>query len=247
MLEIIRDPAWQFIGSVLGLTTIALSLWFYFSQRSRKRVLIETIARIPLVTDGAHGIPGLKVTINDTPVEKASILLVRIRNVGNSPILAADVEEPISLILEEGSIVLSADVDEVWPKHLPVSLTFADRTVTVSRHLLNPGDTFTCRILVQDSRGDFTARARIAGVQVLERRKWTNLWLPISSLFGIVLMIGSFYFSPEPKSFWPFDIRAEEIPYALFMTLGVMLLVLTTSWNLRSAIRDKKERSDMEG
>ena len=90
MLEILRDPVWQFVGAVLALLAIAITIWVYFAQRPRKRLLVERVARVPLITVGADRIPGLQITIDGHQIERATVVVVLVRNLGNAPLAAKD-------------------------------------------------------------------------------------------------------------------------------------------------------------
>lgn len=242
MLDILRDPAWQFIGTLLALIAIGISLWIVFAQRSKKRLLVETVAHVPLVAFDSKGIPGLRIMFNDSPVENASVLLVRMQNIGNVPVLASDFEQPISLEFEEGARVLNADIGQTKPKHLPIKVAFADRSVLVERHLLNPGDAFTCRALIQNSKGKYTAKARVAGVLELETKRQVLFAQPLVVIFSFAIIVAAFYLTPKPMSFRLLDIRPEEIPYLLLVVVGGLVLFISTLFDLRSRTRRFHER-----
>lgn len=247
MLDVIRDPAWQFAGAVLALIAVGVSLLVYFSQRARKRLFVETITRIPLVTSGAKGISGLEIKLNDRPISRAILLLVRIRNIGNRPILTTDFEEPVSIQFADNAVVLSADVGESTPSDLAARLIFTDRAVTIERQLLNPGDAFTCRILVENSKGEFTARARIAGVRQLERRSRTSLLQPLLGFASSIVTLGAWFLSPSPKSIGFADLRAEELPYLLIALVSMSVLFIVLSRDLISGLRTWRHRRRLFG
>src|SRR6266853_5074399 len=95
MVDLLRDPAWQFVGAVFALIAIVASVWIFLAQRPKKRLLVQTVARVPLVALGSNGIPGLQITFNGNAVENASVFQVRVENIGNVPIVAADFEHPV--------------------------------------------------------------------------------------------------------------------------------------------------------
>ena len=120
MLEILRDPVWQFVGAMLALLAIAVTIWAYFAQRPRKRLLVERVARVPLITVGADRIPGLQITIDGHQIERATVVVVLVRNLGNAPLAAKDFESSLTLDFEVGSVVLDAQISGSTPEHLPV-------------------------------------------------------------------------------------------------------------------------------
>jgi preprotein translocase subunit SecY len=68
MLALLQDPVWQFVGAFLALVAIGVTVWVYFAQRTRRRLLVEKVGRMPLVTIGPKKIPGLAITVNDQPI-----------------------------------------------------------------------------------------------------------------------------------------------------------------------------------
>ena len=177
----------------------------------------------------------------------ATILLIRVQNIGNSPILRKDFEEPLSIRCGKDAHVLSADVGNSTPTDLRPRISFAGNTLTIEGQLLNPGDGFTSRILVENSGGKFSASARIAGVRQLETRRRTSLLQPIVSLACVAIFIGAGYFSPSPKSVAMSDLRAEEVPYLLVATLATIVLTAVFVRDLFSRIRTLTHRVRLLG
>lgn len=240
MLELLRDPLWQFIGALLAAITVAVSLWIFVAQRSRKRLLVERIARVPLIAGGSKGIPGIRITFGDRELKSALVVLVRVRCTGNVPIVADDYESPLRLQFEDSAAVLSADAIDTTPIGIPILLTCDGAAATVSKRLLNPGDLFTIRLLVENSKGRLQATARIAGVARLDVTQSPSFIQPTSTLFvmfGLVLFLGSSWFSPAPKSIFISDLRPDEFPYAAGELMGLLFLISGTILQFRAMRR----------
>lgn len=242
MLDLLRDPAWQFVGVILGLAAIAVSIWVYFAQKPHKRLLVETIVRFPLVRVGPNHIPGLDVTFNGLPVEDASIALVKITNIGNAPLLGSDFEEPLALSFGAQSKVLHAEISSTSPTDIPIIAVAADCEVLFSRNLLNPGDYYQCRVLVQNSSGAFSIKGRIAGVNKIHRVQRIRLWFPALVLVFVVVLIGLMVFGPRPDAVDPFSIRAEEIPYIVATLLSSICVTAAAMFELKSRILRLREQ-----
>lgn len=242
MLEILRDPVWQFVGALLALVAIGISVWVFLAQRPRKRLLIETVARVPLVTFGSKGIPNLRILFNDNPVENASVLLVRIENIGNVPILASDYEQQVTLQFEEGARVLNADIGETKPKHLPIDVEFSERSALIARSLLNPGDTLNCRVLVENSKGEYTAKARIVGVGELETVRKPSFALPLMAIASLAVIVSLVILMLKQVSGSSLEAQTEAIPYMLVFALGMLVLIATLLIETRSVFRWLRER-----
>jgi len=246
MLEQLRDPVWQFIGAILALGAIAISVWIYFAQRTSKRLLIERVARVPLVTMGPDAIPGLAVTLNGVPVTEASVVVVHIENMGNAPLPASDYEHPITLSFEERAEVVDASLVSAEPDSIPVKLECDGNSLRVVPMLLNPGDSFVCRALVKGSTGRYTALARIAGVRSLESTRPVPISKSLVAAACLILLTGAFVLTPSPMSVRLFEMRRDELPYAIVIALSFVTLLATTFYDLGGRVKKLKRRIRMQ-
>lgn len=237
MLEVLRDSIWTFVGAVLALAAIVATLWVYVLQRPRRRLLVERVARVPLTTLGANRIPGLELRLNGELLQSASVIVIRITNSGNQPILGDDFERPLTFKFEEGSAVLHAEMSEPSPEDLKVATSCQGRDLQVERCLLNPGDTFLCRALVRDSRGRYEPSARVVGMKGIERSRPVSFTRPAAMIFCMAIAIIAFVLSPAPSSRSPAELRAEEIPYLLAMLGATLILAVVMVVDLKSRLQ----------
>lgn len=191
MLELFRDSAWTFVDVVVALTAIAVAVAIYFAQKRKKGLLVETIANVPLLTIGKNGIDGLEIKFQGKPLDDAVVVLARVINSGNTPILASDYEQPVTFEFWDRSSLLSADVIATQPGGIPIKITIGDRLASLSSHLLNPADSVTCRFLLTDSNGQYLPRCRIAGVQQIEKPRSPSRSVGLA-LTAIVLFLAVF-------------------------------------------------------
>lgn len=242
MGELLRDSIWTFIGAVLALAAIIVSILIYLGQKQRKRLRVERIAGVPLARVGSQGIDGLQVTYKGKSLDRPSIVVARISNPGNAPIHSADFEAPIALEFKQNTELLEASVVETQPSGIPVSAEIKGSSAILSPHLLNPGDVVVMRILLAGGGSRFTPFARIAGVGAIETHAGTSLWPPILGLLGVLIMVATIIFAPVPNSPQILELRAEEIPYLIAMAFGALLMlgVLVRDLLTRSArFRDR--------
>ena len=172
--------------------------------------------------------------------------MIRVESAGNIPILPRDYELPISFVFGDDDLVLNAEVVDASPSDLPVVATSESTSATLSSQLLNPGDTFTVRVLVENPGGKVRSTARIAGVRKLESETPVSIAGPVASIVGL-LLIGAMFLSPEPRSQGLAEIRPEELPYAIAGLVGILLSamggfaslrVLVRRWRTKLALRD---------
>lgn len=242
MHELLRDSIWTFVGSVLAFIAIGATFWVYALQRPRKRLLMERVARVPLVTIGTDRIEGLEIRLNGELVESASVVVVRITNSGNRPIPAEEFEYPISLRFEKEATVLHAEIYEPSPKGLVVATKSKGRDLQIEKCLLNPGDTFLCRALVRDSRGRYEPSARVVGMKDIETSRPVSIVKPITMVSCVAVALIAFFLSPSPSSKLPTELRPEEIPYLLAMLLAALTLLILMLSDLKTKLRSARDR-----
>jgi hypothetical protein len=242
MQELLRDSIWTFIGTVVAIAAILISIVLYIYQRQRKRLFVETIARIPLLSSHMQGIVGLQLTFKGKPVTDATILLVQVSNFGNTPILASDYETPLSLEFAKDVEVLAADVISSQPKGIPLSISTSGYCAILSPHLLNPTDIVTCRILLKNSDGKYVATCRVTGVKSIEKPANSALFMSATTLTSFFIVVGSYMLSPEPKSNGIFDIRQDELPYFVVSLIGIAIMLFGMLYDLRAQLRKIRAR-----
>ena len=242
MIEILRDSIWTFVGTLFALAAIVVAIAIYYGQRERKRLLVETLARVPLLALGKRGIDGLQLTFRGEPLTEASVLLVRVSCVGNRPIVAIDYDSPISFSFLGNAQVLVADVVSTDPAGVPIAIDAASNSATLTRHMLNPGDTVTCRMLIKESDGKFDVSGRIAGVKRIERSRSVSILPAIATMVALAVTISAFLLSPSPKSLTLADLRPEELPYVIAMLVGLITLLIGGTADLKSRLRKAQEQ-----
>lgn len=240
MLALLQDPIWQFVGAVLALLAIGVTVWIYLAQRPRRHLVVERVARMPLMAVGPKKIPGLKISVNDEPVAEVTVVLVRIRNAGNTPLTASDFESPISLAFGANAKVLYAEVAESNPAGLDVPATFFDNVVQFEKQLLNPGDTYSCRILVQDSIGKYAVSGRVVGVRQIETSKSPRVGPSIAVVAGLLVAIVALILMPKSEAAVA-KMTSEEIPYMITAIAGIIGATLFAASELLVRVKRVKE------
>jgi hypothetical protein len=237
MLEILRDPLWQFIGAVIAVFALISGYIFYRRQRQVKRLVVETVTTVPLVAVAKEGIEGLRVLFNERPIKDAAIVMVDVFCSGNTPILAADFDIPLSFEFGDSALVLSADLSKAEPIDLPASIACHGSKATVSKLLLNPGDSFRVRFLVENAKGDVKATARIVGVSKIENARPISIFATFGAIIGGIIIITSVLFAPGLREDLTRDVRPGEWPYIFGFIVGFGLMIFSSGEQLRYLLR----------
>lgn len=169
MLDFLRDPIWQFVGALTALLAILVSIRLFNLQRSKKSLAWDVLAAMPVMTISEKLKGRIRITFDGTHVDNVYIVLLRIRNDGNAPILISDFVEPLGLTFPKNTRILGLEVAHTIPRELKPELSIESDEVVFSPLLLNPKDTITLRILVSypTAKPGLVAHARIIGVGAL--------------------------------------------------------------------------------
>lgn len=147
MVEVFRDPIWQFIGVVLALATIALTVVVYRLQRKKKELAFGVLTRSQLLAVSEETQGRIRVTFDGNPVSNISLILAAVRNTGNVPIRPEDFEQPLRIDFGEAASVLSSVITN-QPPGRGAQIEQSPHHVVLPPVLLNPGDTVIAKVLV---------------------------------------------------------------------------------------------------
>ncbi len=223
MLELLRDPIWQFAGAFIALIAIAVSVAVYFAQLQRKDITYELLSNTPLLTVSERGLGQIQLTYNSVPVENPRLAVIRLTNSGNVPIATTDYERPISFAFGEGTTVLSSAITAASPDNLNVSAQNNGNIVVLQPVLLNPRDSLTLKLLVSGKGSGLRADGRIHGVRRIHpsvERLWID-WVLLT--VGILLAFIGLIITPKPESTVA---RHVNIPGLITIILGGFFLIV---------------------
>lgn len=195
MLELLRDPLWQFVGAMFAVAALAASFVIYQLQRSRRGITYDVLSRTDLLTVREELEGKLQVLYEGEPAKSLTLIVLRFWNSGNQPILATDFERPISFCTGQASRLLSAAVTQVEPPELMVDVEVAENILVINPTLLNSGDAVTLKLLVRDSGSVLCPDARIVGVKSVRRAgDGSRLFLFLATTGMVLLAIGFYLF-----------------------------------------------------
>ncbi len=237
MLELLRDPAWQFVGALIAFVALAATFLVYWLQRQRKAISYEVVSRNQLLTVREELEGRLQVLYEGQPARDICLLLLKLVNTGNVAVTTADYERPVSFSTGPSSKILSAVVTEVEPENLSVDIVIEDSRVTVKPVLLNSKDSITFKLLVSDFSGSVVADGRVVGVKTVAQRGETSGYHTLLMVFfATCIAIGAYFgiaHSPERP---PMPIESK-IGVAIFLIgyVGLFSVMLRTR-RLRSVL-----------
>lgn len=182
------------VGAIAGIIAVIVAVYTYWRTRRKPSLSYEVLAEDPLISIGEEIKGKLQILFNGNPIENVHLLLLKFTNDGNIPIAATDFEQPLTLNLESGSSILSAEYVKATPENLPVSLKVNDNAVIFDPILLNPTDSFTSKLLVGQYSGKFHVDARILGVRDIQPSKKKGIeriWYRVSIAVIFIALVVS--------------------------------------------------------
>lgn len=186
MSEILRDPMWQFIATVLAITAILVSIILYLKQRRCKAVSYEILSQTPLLSVKGEIKGQLEILYKGKPVQQVHLVLVRIINSGNTPILSTDYKLPISLNFGEEANILTSAVVKADPRNVQAALRVEGRNAVLVPTLLNTGDSVTLKMLVTKFE-EVKVDGRIVGVKKIKESKKGPRFFLLYIIFAILV------------------------------------------------------------
>ena len=191
MLEILRDPMWQFIGALFTIIAVIFTVLFFKMQHRHKALSYKILSYTPLVIKDVIG-EKLQILFEGKPVEDVYLSIIKIYNSGNTPIVSNDYERPINLYFGENSQILTNEVIEKNPDNLEVTTHIEGTKVMVDPLLLNKKDCITLKIIFSqsdESINNINIYGRIVGVKEIKEITENIFLIRIEVLF-IGLLIG---------------------------------------------------------
>ncbi len=190
MINFLRDPIWQFIGAILAIVTIIISIYLYYLQKTKKSLAYDVLIDSPLLStkDGLES--RVQILFDNKVVQNVSVFAVKISNDGNVPILAADFAEPLCILFGDNAKILEAEVFECYPTSLKPKIIIQKNNITLEPLLLNSGDSITLKLVLSKEKKSFEANARIVGVSKLSEGSVSNKYLFYTVIGLAIAFIG---------------------------------------------------------
>lgn len=190
MIEILRDSIWQFIGAVIAFIGVLAAVIFYLLQRSRKSLAYQVISSTKILTVNEEYQGKLEIVYEGTPVQNATLCVLKLVNDGNVPIASADYEQPLSLGFGSACNILSAEIIETSPKTLKPLLRVEATRFYLEPLLLNKKDSLTVKLLIAQYNDIIEPEARIIGIREVTQARERNYVLGlIPFVVGIALIL----------------------------------------------------------
>lgn len=227
---------WKFFLTLLfTVASVVVPVWLWQADLSSKALTLTIKSAAELQPQGVGRLEGIQVSIEGKPLHTPFVSVLELTNTGSKPILAADFEGPLKIVVAKPSVVVKAQLESATPTSLEPRVDLVESIVIVQPLLLNPGDVIRLTTVTADARPEYSVRGRIAGVQEVtvndaqSARKTKRLWLThaVATLLlaiYIVSMSEFAYVGIRRRVFLPFALAT-----GLVTGLGAALLLAIQS------------------
>ena len=194
MMDFLRDPIWQFIGAVLALIALFVSIYLFVLQRRKKTLAYEILSETKLLTmkEGFEG--KVQILFEGQSVKNVHLLVIKIINNGNIPIASSDFEKALTFAFNEDVNILSAEIIDTYPKTLKPMIDTNQNRLVLNPTLLNSGDSITFKLLLTQYDGKIEVDTRIIGVsevkKATEQRTQSLYYLIAGTIITLVGLVG---------------------------------------------------------
>jgi len=250
MFEIPSEQWWSFMGVVVAIIAIlvgvAVAIIVYLMQRQRKELSYDIISSTPLLSHEEEVKGKLQISFEGKPVEKVQLVLVRIANSGNVPIEAKDYERQINFSFGESAQVLAAEVAEVEPRSLEVPPNVEGKKVVLPRILMNKGDSFTVKMLVNGYKG-LDVDGRIAGIKEIVNARFVRGFRVTGILLIVVWLITFLIYTVLVHEIIRYmGMRLEWWHYLLLLFSGSIPMIFLLRWSVKRLRKDMRRSYGLE-
>jgi hypothetical protein len=227
MEELIRDPAWTFVGVVCAILAVVVTIFIFFAQRKIKRLSYEITSNTQLlgVEDEIQG--KVQVLCDGKEVKNVHLLTIRFLNNGNQSISSSDYERPLSIEINLDAKVLTHEVIDEAPENLGATVALEGSKLIFSPVLMNAKDSFSIKTLISDFEGNPTIDGRINGVKSISKYRESQWPFLIISIISFVLIgVGALNFDKQGVfSVLGIETSAGKVGVALFITGYILMMV----------------------
>lgn len=196
----------NFISISIGTTGIIVAILIGIYQvragHTKRRLEYEIVSDAPIIAANniIRGKGNLEILLDGRPIKNARVLVIRIKNTGNTSIRKEDYFEPMVFVFQ--TKIINADILETNPSDLipPEArenfLTLNAQSIKLPEFPLNKRESITISILIEDDK-EFIVRARLDQGEISEfKPKRSEIYSLILTIFSVTILFTGIIFKP---------------------------------------------------
>lgn len=194
MLEEVYSFLWDLKETILAIIAISVSIYLYIKQRRTKSLEydIDSITELLSVKDEIKG--DLEIKYKGSLIENVHLIIIKIINTGNVPILGSDFDDNLTIEFNEDATVISEEVIEKNPNDFEIFTKINMNSIELSNTLWNEGDYIIIKTLVTNFKKEIMLKGRIVGVREIKKLMEGSIITYIGSIIGAIIVLLSLVF-----------------------------------------------------
>lgn len=166
ILDILRDPAWQFIGAMLALFGIGGMFWIYWLQRQSRELTFGLVSLRRPLTIADELSSRVTVQLDGKSVQNLHLLVFGLKNSGKRAIAPSDFQSQLTISFPDGKII-SAGIASQLPTNLGGQLLISESQIQLAPFLVNPNDQILIQVLLSATKPTWVVDVRILDISSL--------------------------------------------------------------------------------
>jgi hypothetical protein len=209
---------------------VSIGLWI-LNQRS-KHLTLAQLTNESLINVRGNARPRVSVKFDGQAVDNVSLVVLKLANTGGLPVVPGDFQTALSLRLNSDAMILSLDIVDSDPVDLidrfksqqskELVVRTSEHEIAIQPVLLNPKDSLTIQMLIQDFHGIANTGCHIHGLKRIETKPRTSILPGVLTQLGAFIMAAAMLFV-QPESLLSFDIQ-HILPFFLLFMVGYVSL-----------------------
>jgi hypothetical protein len=168
MMDIFRDPLWQFVGVVVAAIGLFIPIIRFVFKRPQRAIYYEVLSHEPLLTVKEEDAGRVQISFDGKPVIRPYVMILRLSNPGRTALEQKEFVTPISVKFKKGVKILTADLVRSRPKDLKINLEIVEDELRLHPSLLNQGDTLFVKLILDGFGSELTVTGRVVGVEKIQ-------------------------------------------------------------------------------
>jgi len=191
MEQFFRDWSSYIIGILTLIGSIILSITIYKRQRKIKKLLYELVLNYNMFYIREDIKEKISITYDGKKADHIRLILVKFINQGNIPIVKTDYESEIQIVFADSVNIVDAEISEKKPSNIDIAIKKNQNSIFLTPSLLNPGDYYTVRIILDSKKSDFQVLSRIAGIDKIDeviKKEPTSFMNNMTGLMALTIL-----------------------------------------------------------
>jgi len=224
-------PVWQFVGAFLAALGLFVTVVQPYLSRNRKQLNYRVLLTFPIRSEDLlpNDILNLKIS---KPIHDGYSFVIRFISLGNDPITRQDYERPITIELGKDAQIIKTEIIQVHPEDLEIEfINQTDNSVTIRPILLNSGDYFAIKFMINCFDETINIKGRIIGISEFRNHEDDSRHSALVAFLGAILLL--IYAASSIWSLQLFSNVVTNIWMSLFIGVSGILLVFVVIFQVR--------------